>query len=121
MISLNNASSKKKVMAAMSGGVDSSVAAYLLKEKGYEVAGVTMCLGIKTVLDDDEPRCCGENAINDARNVCIKLGISHHVFDWIKNGTCLYGSPFFFIHEKNHHFEGRGVVSEIWYSAHHCK
>ena len=72
---------KKKVMVAMSGGVDSSVAAYLLKESGYDVSGVTMCLGVKAD-PDGRPGCCGENAINDARDVCTKLDISHHIFDF---------------------------------------
>jgi tRNA-specific 2-thiouridylase len=71
----------KKVMVAMSGGVDSSVAAYLLKEAGYDVTGVTMCLGVKN-LDDSNPRCCGEDAINDAKKVCLNLGIPHYVFDF---------------------------------------
>jgi tRNA-specific 2-thiouridylase len=72
---------KKKVMVAMSGGVDSSVAAYLLKESGYDVTGVTMCLGVKSDASG-KPGCCGENAINDARDVCIKLDIPHHIFDF---------------------------------------
>ena len=84
MISAGIANSNKKVMVAMSGGVDSSVAAYLLTKQGYEVSGVTMCLGIKTI-SDSEPKCCGEDSINDARDVCMKLGISHHVFDFSKD------------------------------------
>jgi len=81
MISERISNSNKKVMVAMSGGVDSSVAAYLLTKQGYEVSGVTMCLGIKTI-SDSEPKCCGEDSINDARDVCRNLGISHHVFDF---------------------------------------
>jgi tRNA-uridine 2-sulfurtransferase len=71
----------KKVMVAMSGGVDSSVAAYLLKKSGYDVTGVTMCLGVKSDASG-KPGCCGENAINDAKDVCIKLDIPHHIFDF---------------------------------------
>ncbi len=74
---------KKKVMVAMSGGVDSSVAAHLLKESGYDVTGATMCLGVKDA-SGGKPACCGENAIYDAKDVCTKLDIPHYVFDFSK-------------------------------------
>jgi len=63
----------KKVLIGMSGGVDSSVAALLLKKQGYEVIGVTLNLWEKA--SDDY-------AISDAKQVCNKLGIEHHVLDF---------------------------------------
>ncbi len=70
----------KKVLVAMSGGVDSSAAALLLKEAGYKVTGITMCLGIRE--DGDRTRCCGLDAIDDAKRVCDQLQIPHFVFDY---------------------------------------
>lgn len=64
----------------MSGGVDSSVAALLLKENGYAVTGVTMCLGIRE--DGERTRCCGLDSIDDAKHVCNQLQIPHFVFDF---------------------------------------
>lgn len=68
-------------MVALSGGVDSAVAAYLLKEAGYEVVGVTMCLGVETP-ESGKVKCCGPREIEDARGVCRCLGISHFVLDF---------------------------------------
>lgn len=66
----------------MSGGVDSSVAAFLLKEQGLEVIGLTMCLGIHNGEDDSRSRCCGAQAIDDAKAVCRQLNIDHYVLDF---------------------------------------
>lgn len=72
----------KTVVVAMSGGVDSSVAAALLKEEGYNLIGITM----KTWGFDDFPvkdsGCCSLEAIYNARNVATNLGILHYTFDF---------------------------------------
>ena len=72
---------RKKVLVAMSGGVDSAVAALILTEQGYQPAGVTMCLGVKEA-EGEKPRCCGPDAIEDARRVCERLGIPHYAIDY---------------------------------------
>lgn len=74
----------KKVVIGMSGGVDSSVAAALLKEDGYEVIGLTMRLWDGERVEDNclESTCCSHSAAEDARFVCNKLGIEHHVLDF---------------------------------------
>ena len=74
---------KKKVVVAMSGGVDSSVAAGLLQKKGYEVIGITMCFGLKES-GKKRPSCCGIEGIEDARRVAHKLGIKHYVLNFDK-------------------------------------
>jgi len=74
----------KKVVVAMSGGVDSSVAAGLLKEQGYEVIGITMNLfqlPEEYCLDKDLKSCCGWGAVEDANRVAFKLGIPHSVLN----------------------------------------
>lgn len=64
----------------MSGGVDSSLAALLLKDAGYAVSGITMRLGIRQ--EGDRASCCGGQAIEDAKSVCGQLGLPHFVFDF---------------------------------------
>jgi tRNA-specific 2-thiouridylase len=72
---------KKRVVLAMSGGVDSSTTAWFLKEKGYEVIGATMCIGMMDPSQRELPRCCGFGDIEDARRVALQLGIPFFLFD----------------------------------------
>ena len=73
---------RTKVVVGMSGGVDSSVAAYLLKEQGYEVIGMTMQIWQKDSEADKDGGCCGLSAVDDARRVCQKLDIPHYVMNF---------------------------------------
>jgi tRNA-uridine 2-sulfurtransferase len=72
---------KQRVLLGMSGGVDSSVAGYLLREQGYEVIGVTMKVWPQDCISRAEDKCCGPQAIADARGVAHTLGIPHYVVD----------------------------------------
>ena len=71
------------VMMAMSGGVDSSVAALLLSEAGYGVTGATMKLfGADVVAPDCDSSCCSADDVEDARAVCRRLGVPHYTFNF---------------------------------------
>ena len=91
--------SKKRVLIGMSGGVDSSVSALLLKKAGYEVIGATMKLWDPTC-GEGESACCGSQAVYDAKRVCDKIGIPHYTlndkeeFDQkvIRNFICEYSN-----------------------------
>ncbi|MCR5691709.1 MAG: 7-cyano-7-deazaguanine synthase, partial [Eubacterium sp.] len=75
---------KKKVVVGMSGGVDSSVAAYLLKQEGYDVIGVTMQIWQEedTCSLEKEGGCCGLSAVEDARRVASQLDIPYYVMNF---------------------------------------
>ena len=70
-----------RVVAAMSGGVDSAVAAALLVGAGYEVIGISMRLGISSAREDGHRGCCSLDDFDDARRAAARLGFSHYVID----------------------------------------
>jgi tRNA-specific 2-thiouridylase len=65
----------------MSGGVDSSATAALLLEQGYDVVGITLKLWPQDCVSRAEDKCCGPQAVTDARAVCYKLGIPYYLID----------------------------------------
>ncbi|MGN1480501.1 tRNA 2-thiouridine(34) synthase MnmA [Porcipelethomonas sp.] len=71
-----------KVMVGMSGGVDSSVAAKLLLDEGYEVMGVTLKLFDGEDIEEGTRTCCSLSDVEDARSVAYKLGFDHVVFNF---------------------------------------
>jgi tRNA-specific 2-thiouridylase len=71
----------RKVLVAMSGGVDSSVAAWMLREGGYEVTGVFLCMGTAGPREEASRSCCSPQDAADARRVAEKLGIDLHVLN----------------------------------------
>lgn len=75
---------KKRVVVGMSGGVDSSVAAWLLKEQGYDVIGVTMQIWQEedNISLEENGGCCGLSAVEDARRVAAKLEIPYYVMNF---------------------------------------
>lgn len=86
----NRIMNKKKIVVGMSGGVDSSVAAYLLKEQGYDVIGVTMQIWQDEERDVQEENggCCGLSAVDDARRVAQALDIPYYVMNFKEEFKC---------------------------------
>ena len=74
---------KGRVLVAMSGGIDSSVAAVMLHEQGYEVVGMTMKTWdyASSGASKKETGCCSLDSINDARNIAVQLGFPHYIID----------------------------------------
>ena len=75
----------QKALIAMSGGVDSSVAAHLIRRAGFTCVGATMRLYDNTILDGPESTCCSLDDVEDARAVCHKLGMPFYVFNFTQD------------------------------------
>jgi tRNA-specific 2-thiouridylase len=76
-----NGQKKKRVVCGMSGGVDSSATAALLIDQGYDVIGITLKLWPQDCVNRAEDKCCGPQAVTDARSVCDKLGVPYYLID----------------------------------------
>jgi tRNA-specific 2-thiouridylase len=81
-LGIAKAAADTRVVVAMSGGVDSSVAAALLREQGYDVVGVTLQLYDHGVAVGKTGACCAGQDIQDARQVAARLSIPHYVLDY---------------------------------------
>jgi len=76
-----NSPKRRRVVCGISGGVDSSATAALLLEQGYEVIGITLKLWPQDCVNRAEDKCCGPQAVTDARAVCHKLDIPYYLID----------------------------------------
>ena len=76
-----NSPKRQRVVCGMSGGVDSSATAALLLEQGYDVIGITLKLWPQDCVNRAEDKCCGPQAVTDARSVCNKLDIPYYLID----------------------------------------
>src|SRR5215218_8488425 len=81
-LELPKAPHETRIVVAMSGGVDSSVVAGLLKAEGYDVVGITLQLYDHGAATHRKGACCAGQDIHDARDVAAKLGIPHYVLDY---------------------------------------
>lgn len=81
-LDIDKAPGDTRVVVAMSGGVDSSVTAALLKEQGYDVVGITLQLYDHGAAVGKKGACCAGQDIRDARQVAERLGIPHYVLDY---------------------------------------
>ncbi|CAI9085594.1 tRNA 2-thiouridine(34) synthase MnmA [Candidatus Methylacidiphilum fumarolicum] len=70
-----------RIVVGMSGGVDSTVAALLLKKEGFDVIGITLKVWTDSCMSRSLEKCCGPEAINDARNLAAQIGIPHYTID----------------------------------------
>ena len=75
------ATAKTRVVVGMSGGVDSSATAALLLEQGYDVVGITLKLWPQDCVSRATDKCCGPQAVTDARAVCHRLGVPYYLVD----------------------------------------
>lgn len=78
----NTSINKKRVVVAMSGGVDSSVAALILTRQGYEVIGISLKVWDETSTVQRKKTCCSFSDIQDARRVCDRLGVPFYAFNY---------------------------------------
>lgn len=85
---------RELVAVAMSGGVDSSVAAHLLKEAGHPCIGLTMRLWAHAAPADSERSCCTVDAAQDAKRVCARVGIPHYSLDFCQEFLAEVVDPF---------------------------
>jgi tRNA-uridine 2-sulfurtransferase len=76
-----NSKKRQRIVCGMSGGVDSSATAALLLDQGYDVIGVTLKLWPQDCVNRAEDKCCGPQAVTDARAVCHKLDIPYYLVD----------------------------------------